>query len=234
MLASGAHAADAPLTRQDVQGIVKQYILDHPEVMVQSLQTWQEKQRQQQLAQMGQNIVKFQKDLRHDAYAPVAGNPKGDITIVEFFDYHCGYCKHMLPILTTLLQEDKNIRLVFKEFPILSEDSATAAKASLAFYRLKPSKYFDYYTDLMHYTGAFEISFLTGTAQKYGVSADALKKEMAKPEIEKEIELNHQIANDLGIRGTPAIVIGGQLVPGAIELDELKAKIKQERAARKK
>lgn len=231
---SGHASADAPLTKKDVQDIIQQEINDHPEMLVKALQSYQVKQRETQLAEMGKNLSKVQDQLKGDNSAPTIGNPKGDVTVVEFFDYHCGYCKHVTPTITKLLEEDKNIRFVFKEFPILSPDSETAAKAALAVYRIAPAKYFQFHSELMQNNGAFDDAYLGAQAQKFGISLDKLKKEMANPAVAAEIESTRAMANDLGIRGTPAFIIGGQLVPGSMEFDEIKAKIKAERDSRAK
>ncbi len=231
--ASSVFAADTSLTKKDVEAIVKQYIAEHPDLIIGSLQAYQAKKHLSDMAGVTKKLGKFQADTKADKIAPVSGNPQGDVMIVEFFDYHCGYCKRMLPTITKLLDGDKNIRLVLKEFPILSEDSTTASKASLAFYRLNPSKYFEYHSQLMQHNGSFDEAYLLTTAQKLGVEPDKLKKEMASPDFQKELDQNRAAADELQVRGTPAFVIGDQLVPGAVDYHELVSMVKAAREGAK-
>lgn len=236
LLAFSATAADAPaapLTRTDVEGIVKEYIEKNPEVIMNSMKAMQEKMQAEQAVKSKSVLKDRGAEIFADTSAPVAGNVKGDVTVVEFFDYHCGYCKRMYPTVTQLLKEDKNVRFVFKELPILSEDSETAARAALAVFMLKPEKYFDYHGVLMNMQGQYSEPKLIDEAKKLGVNADKMKETMNGDAVKQELAKNRDLADALGVRGTPAVVIGEQLIPGAIPVEQLKKIIEAERQNKK-
>ncbi|MBV8938238.1 MAG: thioredoxin domain-containing protein [Alphaproteobacteria bacterium] len=218
-----------PLSRGDVEGIVKEYIQNHPEVLMQALQHYQDKQKAEAAVQAQKTLVERKKDIFHDATAPVAGNPKGDVTIVEFFDYHCGYCKKMVPAVSKLITEDKKLRVVFKEYPILAPDSSLAARASLAVWRLKPEKYFAYHTALMDHKGGFDEAMLVEEAKKIGIDEDAFKKEMARPELNDVLQKNQELASAINVHGTPAFIVGDQLIGGATSYENLKKQVEDAR-----
>jgi protein-disulfide isomerase len=220
-----AHAQEKPLTSAEVEAIVKKVIADNPELIVKSLQAYEAKEHAETLSKATQNIKSSQDDLNHNPDSPSAGNPKGDVTVVEFFDYHCGYCKRFFPALAKLMDEDKQIRIVFKEFPILAEDSATASKAALAVNSIDKKKYLAYHSALMQSSGSFTLDMLTEEANKLGISKAAFEKALKNPGIEKELDHNKELAQALGISGTPVIIVGTQFIPGAVGLDTLKEKI---------
>jgi protein-disulfide isomerase len=225
--------AQGTLTKSDVEAIVKKVIQDNPELILNSVKEYQMKQQAAMLSKASQNIVAMQGDLKNNPNSPSAGNPNGDVTVVEFFDYHCHYCKQFYPALAKLMDEDKNVRIVFKEFPILSEDSALAAMAALAVYSIDKSKYFAFHTELMKSSGAFTMDMLEAKAKEVGIDPDAFKKAMANPDLNKEIDHNKELAQSIGISGTPGIIVGTELIPGAVEYDALKAKVAAARQAAK-
>ncbi|MEI6730230.1 MAG: DsbA family protein, partial [Pseudomonadota bacterium] len=208
-------------------------IQDNPELIMKSVQSFQMKKQAEAASQAAKNIVAMQGDLQNNPNSPVVGNPNGDVTVVEFFDYHCGYCKRLLPAVTQLLNEDKNLRFVFKELPILGEDSITATKVSLAVNLVDKSKYFAFHNAVMKMTGNFTMDSLIAKAKEVGVDEVALKAAINSPEVEKEISHNKELAASLNITGTPAMVIGNDLTPGAVPIDTIKAKIAAARAGKK-
>jgi protein-disulfide isomerase len=231
----GASADDAkPLTHDEVEAVVKQVIHDNPELIIQAVEDYQQKQQMASVSKAAQNIISLQKDLNHDPLSPSIGNPKGDVTLVEFFDYHCGYCKHFFPEIGKLLKDDPNVRIVFKEFPILSEDSETASRAALAVYKIDPSKYFEFHTLLMKSSGTFSQEMLEGKAKEIGISPEELRKAMDDPNISKELERNKTMAQAIDIQGTPGLIIGTSMTPGAVPYDILKEKIADVRSRGKK
>lgn len=228
-----SHADDKPLDKGDIETIVKKVISDHPELIIQSLQNYEIRKRAEDILKAEQSLKSSENDLKNNPDSPVAGNPKGDVTIVEFFDYHCGYCKKFFSTLSQLIEEDKNIKVVFKEYPILSEDSELAAKAALAVNSLDKSKYLGFHTALMKMSGAFTLNNLTAKAQEAGIDKDAFTKAMQSPAIEKELDNNRKLAKSLNINGTPGIIIGDEIAPGAIPLEDLKAKVASARMNKK-
>lgn len=233
VIAAPTFAAEKPLARADVEKIVRDYIIAHPEVLVESLQKLDAKRAEDQAAASKLAIAQYKDALFNDAASPATGNPKGDVTVVEFFDYNCGYCKHLLPVVSELLAKDKNVRVVFKEFPILSPSSQLASKAGLAVHRLAPEKYFDFHRELMQQKGELTEALLLDTAGKLGLDKDKVKAEMASPDVEKALDANRKLGISLGIQGTPAIVVGNELIPGATDLQGLEAKIAAARAGKK-
>ncbi len=229
--ASAAPAEDA--SKAEIEGIVKEVIRDNPELIAQTMENYRKKKEEETAAKAAQQITELQAKLKKDTSLPSIGNPKGDVTLVEFFDYHCGYCKRFLPVISQLVEDDHKIRLVFMEFPILSEDSGVAAKAALVVNSIDKSKYFAFHTALMKMNGEFTLDNLTEKAKSVGIDEDAFKKGMANPAFEKELSANKDLAYTLNIHGTPAIVVGNQLVPGVIPIADLKAKIAAARAANK-
>jgi protein-disulfide isomerase len=214
-----------PLTKADVEAIVKQVIKDNPDFVLQTLVNYEKREDLAKMAKMALNVKKMQGKIKDDPRAPVIGNPNGDVTVVEFFDYHCGYCKRFMPEITQLLQDDKNVRVVFKEFPILREDSETAARAALAVNQIDKSKYLDYHILLMKTNDDFTDEVLAGRAKQIGIDPDAFKKAFNDPELKKDLANNKALADSVGITGTPGLIIGTQVLPGAVGYDKLKSTI---------
>lgn len=226
--------AAAAVSRQELPALVKDIILNDPDIVMQAIQKLREKQAMEAKQKAAEALTKHRDELFNDANSPGIGDAKtADVTLVEFFDYHCGYCKHMLPDLAKLAKEDKKLRIVFREFPILGEDSVTAARAALAVHRVAKDKYFDFHSALMKQQGKFDEKTLLDIAKKVGVNADKVKAEMAKPEVAAMIEKNRELAESLGIRGTPAIIVGNEFMPGAMSYDDMKKAIEAARAAGK-
>jgi protein-disulfide isomerase len=205
-----------------VEALVKQYILDHPEVIIESMQNYQIRQQIAEQEAATAALAASRDEIKNDASAPVAGNPKGDVTIVEFFDYRCAYCKRVLPSVRELLESDKNVRYVFKELPILGPDSVTASRAALAAWKIAPEKYFAFHTALMEARGELGEEQVLQIAEKVGLDRKKVKDGMAAPEVEKTIQRNLELAQKLRIQGTPAFIVGDALVPGAVDIEQLK------------
>lgn len=226
-----AGAAASSLDRAAVEEIIKDYLLKNPKVIIDGLEAYQEQQAKAEKDKATKAISEKRTELFDSATTPRAGNLKDpDIKIVEFFDYHCGYCKHMVPVVTQLIKDDPKVQVVFHEFPILSKDSELAAKAAVAVYSLKPEAYFAYHTALMGLKGEYSETILTQEAEKVGVSKEAFTAALAKPEIQAEVDRTKQLARDIGISGTPAFIIGDQLLPGAAPLEDIKKMIADVRA----
>ena len=231
----GNAIAEAPVnTRMQVEEIIKDYIMKNPQVIIDSLNKMQDQQMADQVKKAAEGVKTHQKELFEDATSPVVGNPKADVTIVEFFDYHCGYCKHSLPVVAQILKDDPNVKFIFKELPILSPDSELASRAALAVSRINKDKYFDFHSALMKSTGTFSDKSIADIATKLGIDAAKLKTEMEKPEIKQVLEANQKLATAIGVSGTPAFVLGNEMIPGAIDVAGLKGKINKLRAQKPK
>ena len=217
---NSASAGEQSLSREQrriIEKHVRQYILNHPEIIAESIQKMQAREERESQERTRKNLVAMRDQLANDPTSPVGGNPNGDVTIVEFFDYRCAFCKRILPAITKVLKTDFKVRYVFKELPILGPDSVTAARAALAAWRINPAKYQKFHFALMESRGQLPETKVMAIAAKVGLGVDALKAAMRGPEIKKTIERNSKLAHVLGINGTPAFVIGNNLVPGAID-----------------
>jgi protein-disulfide isomerase len=221
--------AMTPQERGNVENVVREYLLANPEVIVEAIRIYREREQQAQEAKAREALAAHKGALLDGSDSPFAGNPKGDVTVVEFFDYHCGYCKRVFPLLQELLKTDKNLRWVFKEFPILGPESVTASRAALAAWQVDPAKYVAYHAALMQASGRLSEERVLKIAEGVGYDAGKLKKAMSSDPVEREINRNHQIAETLGIRGTPAFIVGNELVPGAIDIDTLRRLIAEAR-----
>ncbi len=226
---SSATEAMGPEQKAAVEALIRQYILDHPDVVVESLQRWQERQKAESEQKAKAALVEHRDLLENNPAAPVAGNADGDVTIVEFFDYRCGYCKRVFPAVQELIKTDGNIRYVFKEFPILGPDSMIASQAAQAVWFIAPDRYLDFHAALMGARGALSEDRVLDIAAKVGLDRDAVKKGMGDPRVAETLASNLALGRDLGVNGTPAFVIGGQLVPGAIDLDTMKELVAEAR-----
>jgi len=157
-----------------------------------------------------ETVILHREALRNDRDSPVLGNPRGDVTIVEFFDYACAYCKAVEPRLETALRSDPHVRLILKEFPILTPESLIAARASLASGR--QHKYREFHAALMAYRGSWDEKAIFSTAEDVGLNIDRLRRDMAAPSIANEIIENFNLARSLRIFQTPSFVVGDHIL----------------------
>ena len=232
-----AVAAATPSSAQGpgLQQAIHDYIIAHPEVIIESLQRAKAKAEERQAVLIKSKIMAFGRDLVDDPNAPVLGNPKGDVTLVEFFDYRCPYCRQVEPWLQTLIKEDSGVRLVEKEFPILGPASVYAAHVALAAW--KQGKHTEFRRSLMAKEGNIDEGnihedLVLQVAELVGLDLDRMKVDMKSPDVEVEIQGNMRIARSLGLTGTPAFIIGTDLVPGATDLATLREMVDDARHGR--
>ena len=211
-----------------IEGVVRDYLLANPEVLVDALKVYQERQRLAEQQRRDQALVAHRNALREDPDSPVLGNPDGDVVIVEFFDYRCPYCRRVADNIRTAVEEDGNIRLVMKEFPILGPQSQRAARAALA--TVNQDKYLEFHFALMNNPGDMSDQHIWNVAEEVGVDVDQLKEDMQAREINRMLRRNFELAETLDINGTPAFVIGDTLVPGVIDLNRIRELVAQARA----
>ena len=215
--------------KAEIEKIVHDYLLAHPEVLKEALLSLQAKEEAAKADSQTQAVAAHKEELNNDPATPVAGNSMGDVTVVEFFDYHCPYCKAVAEPLQQLLNEDKGVRLVLKEFPILGDDSRLASRAALA--AVAQGKYWEFHQALLEHRGAFDTDTIKSLAKQVGLDADKLVADMASDKIPPLITANRKLADALDIGATPTFVINGEVVEGAVPLDELKALIKKARGS---
>ena len=221
-------AAEMPAQqRQAIEAIIHDYLLNNPDVLIEALRGAEKRLNHEADAKATKALAERRSEVFDDPATPVGGNPHGDVTIVEFFDYRCPYCKQVLPALQTLLKEDHELRFVYKEFPVLGPVSVTAAHAALAAQR--QGKYEAFHTAMMAKKGQITDDTVYQVAGSVGLDVDRLKQDMAAPDIDKALQANLALADALNIRGTPGFIIGNKIVPGAIDLDALKDMIAEAR-----
>ena len=229
-LAAAPARAQAPtLTQEAIESIVREYLLRHPDVIMESLRRAQEREHDAAKAQSRANVAARRQALFEDPESPVGGNPAGDVTVVEFFDYRCPYCRRMEPLVKTLLAEDHGIRLVYKELPILGPESALAARAALA--SRGQGKYAEAHDLLIGASGPFTPDALATLLAGIGVDAERLRADMQAPEIAGLLGRELALAEALQIDGTPAFVVGSELVVGAVDIATLRDLVRKARSA---
>ncbi len=210
---------------------IHKYLLEHPDVVIEVLNILQTRRESAKVERTRTNIAAHREALVNDPSSPVAGNPEGDVTLVEFFDYQCTYCKRVIGSVMAVLEDDPGLRVVYKEFPILGPASVIAARAALASRKQDPGKYLAFHKALMASRGRLSESKVMAIAAEVGFDEARLKSDMALPEIQQTIDRNLALAEALGISGTPSFVIGDELVPGLISLDAMKKYIAKARAS---
>ncbi|MDA0664736.1 MAG: DsbA family protein [Proteobacteria bacterium] len=206
--------------RKAIEEIVHQYILEHPEVIAEAIDRLRERERIAQEEAQRQAKLTLAPLIYENPQTPEMGNAKGDVTVVEFFDYQCGYCKQVFPAVMNVLNADKNIRVLWKELPILGPVSRFASRAAMA--ADKQGKYFKYHVALMELKGRLTEDRVMETAHAVGLDMKQLITDMASPEIERYLSETLELAQSLGINGTPAFLFGDQLVPGAVGEDKMR------------
>ncbi|MEI8395483.1 MAG: DsbA family protein [Rhodospirillaceae bacterium] len=212
--------AEAPalneVQKAAVENLVHDYLVKNPEVLVEAMGVLRERQAQAETADRRKGLKENRAALLNDPDAPIAGNPDGDVTMIEFFDYGCPYCKSVEKDLETLLKTDGKIKLVLKELPVLGPASEMASKAALA--ARAQGKYLQFHNILMTTRGQFTEESLMRLARSVGLDTDRLKVDMAGAAVEAALKANHGLAKSLSINGTPAFVVGDEVYPGAMDL----------------
>lgn len=198
--------------KAEINKMIRDYILDNPEILPEAIQILQSRTKR---AMLERNHTR----LYEDGFSYEGGNRNGDVTIIEFFDYNCGYCKKALKTVERLKRLDGNLKIIYKELPILSESSYTASRAAMA--SRKQGLYEKFHLALMRNTGSLTDDRIFEIATEVGLDEQTLAKDMSDPVLDRNIKINHSIAEELGITGTPGFVIGETIIPGALPYEEL-------------
>ena len=214
------------MDKTEVESIIKEYLNNNPEVILDSLEAYREAQRREFQAATEARI-KNGMDQLVSGLAPSIGNPKGDVTVIEFFDYNCGYCKRAVPDIQELVKNDKNVHVIFKEMPILSPNSVVAAKWALA--ADKQDKYFEYHAALMKHRGNITLSVLKDIAKDLSIDIEKLEKDANSEDLADALSKEQDLARELGVQGTPAFIINGTFLPGYLGPDGLKDAVENAR-----
>lgn len=213
--------------RTEIKKMFDEYLANSGEQVLQSVNTYQAELEARDRAEASVRAQKFLENIEKKNL-PMAGNPDGDVTMVEFFDYNCGYCRKALEEIQTVLKDDKDVKVIFMDMPILGPSSLEAAKWSLAAQR--QGKYFEYHQAIMDHNGDKTPAALEKLAKDLDLDVDKLKKDKDNAEIAKQIEDQVKQAQDLGIRGTPGFIVAGEIFPGYIpasQIQEIIAKARE-------
>ena len=213
--------------RGDIETIVRNYLIAHPEVLEEAMNELSKKQAAAEAEKHQASIAKNADIIFNSPRGVTIGNKDGDVTFVEFFDYNCGYCKRAMSDMLDLMKADPKLKVVLKEFPVLSQGSVEAAQVAVAVRMQDPSgkKYLDFHQKLLGGRGAADKARAMAVAKEVGLDMARLEKDMASPEAKATIEENFKLAEEMGMNGTPSYVIGKQIVVGAVGLEGLKEKI---------
>ena len=214
--------------RQQIEGIIKSYLVAHPEVLQDAMDALDKKQKQADADKARETIKNDNATIFNSPHQVVLGNPQGNVTVVEFFDYNCAFCKRALPDMLTLLKNDPNLKFVLKEFPVLGPGSVEAAHVAVAARMQDPTgkKYIEFHQKLLGGRGPADKARALAVAKEVGFDMTRLEKDMNSDEVKTTIDEDMKLADALGVSGTPTYVVGDEVVVGAVGLDELKEKIK--------
>lgn len=213
--------------REAFEIIIREYLLKNPKVIREAMVALQAQEEKERLETVANNMKALKADIYADPDSPIVGNPKGDVTVVVFFDYNCGYCRQTMPGLKTLVSKDTAVRIVYKELPIMGLQSEVAARAALAANR--QGQYAAFHQALMQSDGASD-EVLKSISEGLGLNYATLKKDMDDPKLNEAIARNLRLATALGINGTPAYLVGEQFIPGAIDSESLAKVVSAERS----
>ncbi|MGB6968190.1 MAG: DsbA family protein [Methyloceanibacter sp.] len=217
------------LEQTRIEQTMRDYLTKNPEILVEMTTELDKRQAAEQSQQQNKAISENAEAIFRSPVSHVAGNPNGDVSVVEFFDYNCGYCRRALPDVVKLVNDDGKVRLVLKELPIFGEDSEAAAKYALA--ADKQGKYFEVHQKLMADPGKADKEKALRIAQELGLDMEQLEKDAASDETQKALDEAKELAQKLGLQGTPLYLIGDRIVPGAPDdlYDQLKANVAEVR-----
>jgi protein-disulfide isomerase len=231
--ASSMDAPDAfsPAQSREIETIVKNYLVQHPEVLQEAMETLDRRQKEAEADKARTVIKENNATIFNSTHQVVLGNPQGKVTMVEFFDYNCAFCKRAMADMLDLLRTNSDLKFVLKEFPVLGPGSIEAAHVAVAARMQDPSgkKYMEFHQKLLGSRGPADKMRALAIAKDVGFDVSRIEKDMNSDEVKTTIEESMKLADALGVSGTPTYVVGDEVVVGAVGLDELRAKIKNER-----
>ncbi len=215
------------LQKNEIRNTVREYLLENPQVVIEAIEKIRSQQQRSE-GQQRQNAVTARADqLFNSRSDPSVGDPKASVTVVEFFDYQCPYCRRMAQQLAKLNKEDSDLRIVYKEFPVFGPASTLAASAAMG--ALRQGKYEEFHLALMGIRGAPSERSIFRLAERIGLDVGRLRADMNSATPQRVFKRNRQLAQELGIRGTPAFVIGDQVIRGAVKINRLRELIAEQR-----
>jgi len=217
----------SPSQRAEIERIVREYLLKNPELLQEVMAELEKKQTAAEAEKHRAGVKEHAEKLFNSPPQVVVGNPKGDVTMVEFFDYNCGYCKRAMTDMLDMMKADPKLRVVLKEFPVLGQGSVEAAQVAVAVRMQDPTgkKYLDFHQKLLGGRGQADKARALAAAKEAGLDISRLEKDMASEEARVSLEESFKLAEALGLNGTPSYVVGNDVVVGAVGLKTLKDKV---------
>ena len=210
--------------KKEIQVIVKDYLMKNPQVLMEILQALEVEQQKIQQAERQKNYEKALAILQDSKGNLIVGNPEGNVTVVEFFDYNCGYCRRAVKDIQSLVQHDANVKVILRDFPILGAASVEASRVALAVkQQLDDKKMFEFHLKLMEIQGKIDAVTVKDVAKSMKIDMARLEADMNKPEIQQILKEATSIGDALSLEGTPAFLVGGEVIPGAVGLEPLKS-----------
>jgi protein-disulfide isomerase len=225
LLVAPARAEEAltPAQTDQVNKLIHDYFMNNPKALIEAIEHAEASVKQDEDNQATAQIQSHREELERDPTSPVLGNPKGDVTIVEFFDYRCPYCKATAPTLQTLIGQDPKLRVVMKEFPILGKESVFASRVALV--ARNHGKYAEFHQAMFALKTKVDDAATLDVAKSIGLDPAMVKKEAESADIDAVLKHNYELAKALNVGGTPAFVIGDTLLPGAVEMKDFQTAI---------
>lgn len=213
--------------RGEIEVIVRNYLLAHPEVLEEAMAELSKRQTAAEAEKHQASVARNAEAIFNSPRGVTVGSKDGDVTMVEFFDYNCGYCKRAMVDMMALMKSDPKLKVVLKEFPVLGPGSVEAAQVAVAVRMQDPSgkKYLDFHQKLLSGKGQADKARAMAAAKEAGLDMGRLEKDLASPEVRATLEENFKLAEEMGMNGTPSYVIGKQVVIGAVGVDSLREKI---------
>ena len=224
----------SPAQRRSIETIVRNYLVAHPEVLQEAMAELEKRQTAAESEKHKAAVKEHAKALYSSPRQVTLGNPNGNVTFVEFFDYNCGYCKRAMDDMLTLLKNDSQLKVVLKEFPVLGPGSVEAAQVAVAV-RMQDKtgkKYLEFHQKLLGGRGQADKARALAVAKDIGLDMGRLDKDLASPEVKATLQESFKLAEALGLNGTPGYVIGDDVVVGAVGLDALKEKVNTSRCGK--
>ncbi|MCH2546144.1 MAG: DsbA family protein [Alphaproteobacteria bacterium] len=232
-LSANAQEKSRTFTESEIKELIAKTLMEQPEIIIESVQQMQVAEQRNKAERARQVVQAYSSSLYKDKDSPKIGPENADVTVVEFFDYNCGYCKRSLATVQKLMDADKKVNFIFKENPMLAPNSVDAARASLAMYYLEPKHYFDYHNALFRLGGKFDEATLSSVAEGFGVDTDKFVKMMNSDRVKNHIDETQKLAARMGSQGVPVFIIGEEVIPGAVSYEALQQQVNAVRAAKK-
>jgi protein-disulfide isomerase len=231
---SGHAQSISDAQRSDIEKIIREYLIAHPEVLQEAMAELEKKQAADEAAKNQAAVKDNAETIFNSSRQVVAGNPQGDVTFVEFFDYNCGYCKRAMDDMFAMMKADPKLKIVLKEFPVLGPGSVEAARVAVAV-RMQDKtgkKYIEFHQKLLGGRGQADKARAVAVAKEIGLDMARLEKDLTSDEVRVTLEESLKLAEKLGLNGTPSYVIGSNVVVGAVGLDKLKESVSTARCGK--